>query len=101
MGKAIYVIHMPPTRIGLDVCQNGNQVGSDAIYQFIEKKQPMLSLHGHIHESPSCSGVWNAKIGKTVCVQPGQMKADLLTYVLIDLDNMKVERFEKPLLATR
>ncbi len=93
-SKAIYVIHMPPARTGLDVCQDGREVGSQAAYRFIEKKQPRLTLHGHIHESPSRSGMWRANIGKTTCVQPGQMNSGSLSYALIDLNNMKAERFE-------
>lgn len=96
-SKAIYVIHMPPARVGLDICQDGREVGSQTVYKFIERRQPLLTLHGHIHESPSRSGVWQANIGKTVCVQPGQMKSNFLSYVLIDLNNMKMERFEEPL----
>jgi len=91
-NKTIYVIHMPPARIGLDVCQDGREVGSHAAYRFIEQKQPLLALHGHIHESPSRSGIWKAKIGKTICVQPGQSEA--LSCVLIDLSSMKIERLE-------
>ena len=96
-GQTIYVIHMPPARIGLDMCQSGETVGSESIHEFIKKIQPRLTLHGHIHESPSCSGVWKAKIGKTVCIQPGQMRSNGLSYVLIDLDKMTMERFEVPL----
>jgi len=96
-SQAIYLIHMPPARVGLDMCQSGETVGSQAIYRFIEKTQPRLSLHGHIHESPSRSGVWKAKIGKTICVQPGQLRGNALSYALIDLDDMKMERFEVPL----
>ncbi len=94
-GKAIYVIHMPPAGIGLDICQDGRQVGSQSVFGFMEKTQPLLSLHGHIHESPSRSGVWNAQIGKTVCIQPGQAGDNFLTYVLIDLKNMETERLEE------
>ena len=90
--KAIYVIHMPPAGLGLDVCQSGEKVGSKAIYEFIEKTQPLLTLHGHIHESPTCSGVWRAAVGKTVCVQPGQLNADSVSYAFIDLSSMNIER---------
>ena len=96
-GKTVYVIHMPPAGIGLDVCQDGRQVGSQGIYNFIKAVQPRLTLHGHIHESPSRSGIWNATIGKTVSVQPGQMNSDRLSYVTIDLNSMKMERFEESL----
>ncbi len=91
MDKAIYVLHSPPTNIGLDVTYEGKSVGSKATYEFIKKQQPLLSLHGHIHESPSISGVWKANIGRTICIQPGQT---YLIYVIIDLDGMKIERFE-------
>ena len=90
MKKAIYVIHMPPSRLGLDKCSNGSQVGSKAVYNFLKKNQPLLSLHGHIHESPLMTNVWMNMLKKTVCVQPGQRTE--LTYVTIDLDNMKIER---------
>jgi len=91
MEQSIYVIHMPPYRLGLDVCGNGRQVGSRAIYEFLQQYQPKLSLHGHIHESPQVSGTWKTTLGKTVCIQPGQL--DLFTYVTIDLDSMEIERY--------
>ena len=96
-GKAVYVMHMPPARIGLDVCQSGDEVGSLAIYRFIERTQPLLTMHGHIHESPSRSGKWKAEMGRTICVQPGQASCGVVTYVLIDLDGVKMERFEERL----
>jgi Icc-related predicted phosphoesterase len=40
--------------------------GSAAVRQAIEKYQPLLSLHGHIHES---GGV--VKLGRTTSVNPG------------------------------
>lgn len=96
-GRAIYVIHTPPFGLGLDVISSGGKVGSPAVSRFIEKMQPLLTLHGHIHESPAISGIWKAKIGETVCVQPGQMKANAVSYALIDLESMEMERVEEPL----
>lgn len=96
-GRTIYVIHTPPFGLGLDVISSGVKVGSQAVSRFIGKMRPLLTLHGHIHESPAVSGVWKAKIGETVCVQPGQMKANALSYVLIDLGNLEMERVEEPL----
>ncbi|MDP8207598.1 MAG: hypothetical protein P9L92_13105 [Candidatus Electryonea clarkiae] len=40
-------------------------VGSIAIKRFIEEKQPLLSLHGHIHESARLTGSWQDQIGRT------------------------------------
>ena len=96
-GRAIYVIHAPPFGLGLDVTNSGEKVGSQAISRFIGKTQPLLTLHGHIHESPAISGIWKAKIGETICVQPGQMKANSLSYALIDLESMEMERVEEAL----
>lgn len=95
-GKTIYVIHMPPSGVGLDVIRSGEKVGSRAVAGFIKKTQPLLTLHGHIHESPEMSGVWQAQIGETVCVQPGQMRSEL-SYALIDLGSMEMERFVEAL----
>lgn len=89
--KSVYIIHMPPSRIGLDVCYNGEKVEYEAIYTFLAARQPKLALHGHIHESPEVSGLWQAHIGNTICVQPGQSYNDLV-YVEINLPNMKIER---------
>jgi Icc-related predicted phosphoesterase len=77
--------------MGLDVCRGGVAVGSAATRTFLEKRQPLLSLHGHIHESPDESGVWMASIGRTVCIQPGQSVGGL-TLVVGDLKTMKFER---------
>jgi len=89
IDKTIYIIHMPPSKLGLDVCSDWKKVGSDSVYNFIKQKQPMLSLHGHIHESVYMTRVWESTIGKTTCIQPGQMNS--LTYVTIDLDTMKTK----------
>jgi len=77
----IFNLHSPPYRTGIDeapelrpdfsVVTVGGQprmipVGSHAVRSLIEETQPLVALHGHIHES---RGV--AKIGRTVCVNPG------------------------------
>jgi Icc-related predicted phosphoesterase len=67
------------------------EVGSKAVYDFIEKNQPLLALHGHIHESPQMTGKWFAELVKTACIQPGQL--DDFTYVAIDLDNMQFKKY--------
>lgn len=92
MEKSIYVMHMPPAFLGLDVCQGNVKVGSRAIYNFFENKQPLLSLHGHIHESPQMSRIWKSKLKKTTCIQPGQ-DHDKLVYVTCNLDEMEFQRF--------
>ncbi|MFO7794883.1 MAG: metallophosphoesterase family protein [Promethearchaeati archaeon] len=90
MKKTIYVMHMPPAKVSLDVCSDARRVGSFAIYNFIKKNQPLLTLHGHIHESPKMSNKWVNKIGKTTCIQPGQSNyyQKFLNYVIINLKKM-------------
>ena len=41
-------------------------VGSKAVRQIIEEVQPLLTLHGHIHESQGIT-----RIGRTVAINPG------------------------------
>lgn len=93
-GRAVYVVHMPPAGLGLDVIASGETVGSRAVAGFIRKTRPRLALHGHIHESPEMSGVWEARLGDTVCVQPGQTRNGA-AYVLADLVTMSLERFRE------
>lgn len=79
--KSIWNIHVPPRDSGLDTCaavrpdltvvKDGGEprlhgAGSSAVRELIEQYQPMLSVHGHIHESRAIS-----KLGKTVAVNPG------------------------------
>jgi Icc-related predicted phosphoesterase len=96
MAKSIYIIHTSPSNLSLDMISNGRTVGSDSVYNFLKKNQPLLSLHGHIHESPDVSGKWCSKLEKTICIQPGQSAhyEDYLVYVMIDLKSLEIERFK-------
>jgi len=79
--SAIFNIHVPPYGTALDQCpeldeelrpvhKGGNPVmtsaGSTTVRELIETYQPILGLHGHIHE-----GRGTARLGRTVCVNPG------------------------------
>ncbi|MFW9873120.1 MAG: metallophosphoesterase [Candidatus Thorarchaeota archaeon] len=94
MNNAIYVIHNPPSGLDLDVCYDGRRVGSKSLYTFLQKNQPKISFHGHIHESPDVSGKWFSQLGKTICIQPGQthQHENHLNYVLVDIETMNFER---------
>lgn len=94
-GRAVYILHGPPAGLGLDVCRGGAAVGSRAVRRFLERVQPLLALHGHIHESPQESGTWKAAVGRTVCIQPGQAPGSL-TAVVGSLDGMTFERVVIP-----
>lgn len=81
-SRAVFMFHGPPYDSGLDtarevnpddltvVMRNGQPheipVGSKAVRQIIEEYQPLLSLHGHIHESRGIT-----TIGRTTCINPG------------------------------
>lgn len=79
--RAIFNFHVPPHGTSLDVCPEidedfrvvtvmGNPVqihaGSTAVRSVIEEFQPMVSLHGHIHESRAA-----VQLGRTWAVNPG------------------------------
>lgn len=86
--KTIYVFHAPPFQTHLDHLYEGRPIGSRSIRGFIEKHQPYLTLHGHIHESPSRSGNYLDRIGQTICINPGQ-SGDKLHAVIFDLDRVE------------
>jgi Icc-related predicted phosphoesterase len=86
--KTVYVMHAPPQNTGLDVIFSGAHVGSAAVREFILKKKPYLTLHGHIHESFQMTGNWMELLGKTVCVNPG--KQNILVFDLNDLKTMEL-----------
>lgn len=92
MRKTIYSIHMPPTSLGLDILLNERSVGSKAVKMFLEEKQPLISLHGHIHESYKMTSIWKAHLKNTICIQPGQDGFEP-AYVIIDTGTMKIERY--------
>ncbi len=69
--KTIYVIHTPPNKTNLDQVVSGNHVGSLALRIFIEKYQPYMTLHSHIHETVDVSGEFKEFIGSTLCMSAG------------------------------
>jgi Icc-related predicted phosphoesterase len=108
LNQAIFNFHDPPVDSTLDTCpkldwskdppepiiQGGQTIlygaGSKAVRKAIEKYQPMLSLHGHIHESQSV-----AKIGRTTCINPGSEYGEgILRGCLVTFANGKVEGYQ-------
>jgi Icc-related predicted phosphoesterase len=80
-SRAIFNLHVPPYDSGLDTAREINPdltvvyksgapreipVGSTAVRQIIEEYQPLLALHGHIHE---CRG--DAQLGRTLAINSG------------------------------
>lgn len=83
--KSIWVMHSPPYGGTLDINYEEVYSGSKAIRKHIERVQPSLSLHGHIHEAPSMSGQWVELIGNTISVNPGT--GETLHAVIFDIDS--------------
>jgi Icc-related predicted phosphoesterase len=75
LASAILLFHTPPYQTALDrAALDGRMidsvpldvnVGSIAVRRLIEHRQPLASLHGHIHESARLTGSWREKIGAT------------------------------------
>jgi Icc-related predicted phosphoesterase len=100
--NAVFNIHVPPYKSGLDDAPEldkdlrpvlaGNSiipVGSTAVRAAIEKTQPLLGLHGHIHE-----GRGAIRIGKTLCINPGSMyEQGTLLGTIVKLGKNKVENY--------
>jgi Icc-related predicted phosphoesterase len=98
MGRAIFNFHAPPYGSGLDEAPalddtmrpiHGGAVmkpvGSKAVRAAIERYQPALSVHGHIHES---RGIW--KSGRTLAINPGSSYNDgVLQGAVIELNQKK------------
>jgi len=87
--RAIYIMHSPPFGTRLDLIQGGTSAGSRSIKAFIEEYQPLLTLHGHIHESPEISRAYFDRIGGTLSINPGQF-----TQARRDLSKLHAVTFE-------
>ena len=106
MDRSLFCLHCPPFESEIDqapmldknmrpVYEGGRPklipVGSKSVRTIIEKCQPLLGLHGHIHE---CRG-W-MKIGRTQCMNPGSEYTEgLLSAYLIEIDGLKIRRLQR------
>lgn len=78
MDRAVLLFHAPPYDTALDrAALDGRSidhvplrvhVGSVAMRRWIERAQPLLTLHGHVHESARLTGQWRDRIGRTHCL---------------------------------
>lgn len=102
MDRAIFNIHVPPHGTGLDSApelEDGTRlkrggtihepVGSTAVHEAILEYQPLLGLHGHIHESRGAQ-----RLERTLAINPGSAYSDwALQGVLVDLEGPEVTRY--------
>ncbi len=101
----LFNLHCPPYNSGLDRAprltedlkpvQSGGEievvpVGAKAVRTAIEEVQPLLSLHGHIHESRGAT-----RIGDTLCLNPGSRYSEgVLDGALITIDRGTVKSYQ-------
>ena len=96
--KTIYLFHSPPYHSCLDRADlHGKKVdhapvdvhvGSVAIQRFIKSKQPLLTLHGHVHESAQITGWWKEKVDRTFSFTAAHNGPEL-SVVRFDTDNLE------------
>jgi Icc-related predicted phosphoesterase len=87
LTDAICLFHCPPYDSNLDrAALDGKKIdhvpldvhiGSIAIQKFIAKKQPLMTLHGHVHESSTLTGKWQDQFGRTVSFSAATEKPEL------------------------
>ena len=97
LDTAIMLFHTPPYQTNLDrAALDGKMidhvpldvnVGSVAVKRFIESRQPLLTLHGHVHESARLTGEWSDRIGRTHMFT-GAHDGSELSLIRFDLDDL-------------
>ena len=83
MSRCIFNVHVPPFGTALDACPKLDKnlqvvyemglpvqthAGCQTLFEIIREHQPLLGLHGHVHE-----GRAKINIGKTICINPGSV----------------------------
>jgi uncharacterized protein len=78
LSRTICLFHTPPYNCALDRAGLDGKtvdhapvdvhVGSIAVRRFIESRQPLLTLHGHVHESARLTGAWMHREGRTIMI---------------------------------
>jgi Icc-related predicted phosphoesterase len=107
--RAIFNLHVPPARTAIDkapaldsslkpVVKGGSvvmqSVGSEGVRRVLAKHDPMLGLHGHIHESRGA-----VRLGRrTLAINPGSEYGDgMLCGALLELDGKRgVRHYQLP-----
>jgi Icc-related predicted phosphoesterase len=98
LERAIFLFHAPPYQTKLDrAALDGKMfdhvpldvhIGSIAMRRFIEARQPLLTLHGHVHESARLTGSWRDRIGRTHLFSAAHDGPEL-ALVRFDLENLE------------
>ena len=108
MANCVFNLHVPPKESMLDQCplldgsvdppkpvSSGGQpvfagAGSKAVLDAIQKHQPLLGLHGHIHESRAAQ-----KFGRTLCLNPGSEYSEgILRGAIVTYNEKKILSYQ-------
>lgn len=102
LADSVWLFHSPPYQTCLDrAALDGRSIdhvpldvhiGSIAIRRFIESRQPLVTLHGHVHESVRMTGHWKEELGRTWMLSAAHDGPEL---ALVRID------FDRPEAATR
>lgn len=76
--KWVLVTHAPPHGTKVDQIKEGTHVGSKSIRQYIEQKQPLVSLCAHVHEGRGAD-----QLGRTLIINPGPITKGYATEIII------------------
>ncbi len=106
ISTSSFCFHVPPYNSTIDMAPKLDQklkpvyqggrpvfipVGSSSVRRMIEKYQPLLGLHGHIHESPGL-----VKIGRTQCINPGSEYSEgILRAYIVELEDGKARKLQR------
>ncbi|ORX47329.1 hypothetical protein BCR36DRAFT_413680 [Piromyces finnis] len=101
-SKTICLMHAPPYGTPLDIVKGGEHAGSIAFKNFINKNKPLISIHGHIHESVNMSNVFmvdnniNSSKKQSISVSIGNdFKSKVFSFVIFDTKNvLNVQRYQ-------
>lgn len=95
LSEALLLLHTPPhdtclDRAALDGMSIDHvpldlHVGSIAVRRLIDERQPLVTLHGHVHESARLTGQWRQQLGRTWCLGAAHDGPEL-ALVRFDLD---------------
>jgi uncharacterized protein len=103
VSNAVFMIHVPPYDSGIDTAPELDKtlrprvtmgdvlrvpVGSTGVRRALQELQPLVSVHGHVHEAGG-----QGKIGRTTCFNAGsEANQGILRGFVFDLGKDKLER---------
>lgn len=104
LHDSIWLFHTPPYKTKLDrAALDGKMVdhapldvhvGSVAVRRFIEEHQPLLTLHGHVHESTQLTGAWRDRLGRSHLFSAAHQGSEL---AVVNFDPRDLEKAKRRL----